>query len=469
MLVILSLRNEYNFEKLPMPAPLQILMQTTYAELLDRCRATAFHEAFPQDGSFISKTIKGKRYWYFQQQSRTGRKQKYVGPETPGLLNEISKHKQVRDDERERRALASTLIRSFALPRPIKEIGDIVAALAKAGIFRLRGVLVGTVAYQAYAPMLGVRLPHTVLQTNDVDIAQFKNVSVAVGEQTPPVLDLLKNVDKTFRAAPNIHAHGVTTYVAKGGFRVDFLTPNEGADTDLPQPLRAFQTDAEPLRFLDFLIYDPEPAVLLHDAGIYVLVPSPQRYAIHKLIVSRRRREGAAKRDKDIQQSTTLLSVLNEKRSHELKLAWEEAYNRGETWQRLLAEGLSQILAPTRDTVLKTVGKVRSLIPGLDLTFSEPVPQYDFERDVVTFIGDALGSTVRCAISREALDDNFGATANLSNKQRLEKFRKNRSMIEPMAREKYLHWSIEEPEAVLIKTIDVPKLRQAIARGNGAN
>ncbi len=444
-----------------MPAP-PLLMQTTYAELLDRCRATAFDEAFPKDGSFTSKTIKGKRYWYFQQQSGTGREQKYVGPETPELLDQIAKHKQVRDDERERRALVSTLVRSFGLPRPIKEIGDIVAALAQAGVFRLRGVLVGTVAYQTYAPMLGTRLPHTILQTNDVDIAQFQSVSVAVGEQTPPVLDLLKNVDKSFRAVPHIHEHNVTSYVAKGGLRVDFLTPNEGADTDAPQPLRSFQTDAEPLRFLDFLIYEAEPAVLLHEAGIYVLVPSPQRYAIHKLIISRRRQEGAAKRDKDIEQSAALLKVLNEKRPYELKSAWEEACNRGKTWQQLLAEGLSQIPAPIRDAVLKTVGRSRSLIPGLNLTFSDPVPHYDFERDVVTFIGDALGSTVRCAISREALDDNFVATTNLSEEQRLEKFRKNRSAIELMAREKYLHWPVEEPEAVLIKTMEVSKLQKAV-------
>lgn len=315
-----------------MSAP-ALIMQTTYAELLDRSRSTAFQDAFQEDGSFVPKTIKGRRYWYFQKKSNGGREQKYVGPETPELLKQIAQHKQTRDDERERRALVSTLVRSFGLPRPIKEIGDTVEALAKAGVFRLRGVLVGTVAYQAYSPMLGVRLPHAILQTGDVDIAQFQNISVAVGEQIPPVLDLLKNVDETFRPVPHIHEKNVTSYVAKGGLRVDFLTPNEGKDTDIPQPLRAFQTDAEPLRFLDFLIYDPEFAVLLHDAGIYVLVPSPQRFAIHKLIVSRRRQQGAAKQDKDVQQSAALLDVLSEKRPYELKSAWEEACGRGPTWQ----------------------------------------------------------------------------------------------------------------------------------------
>jgi hypothetical protein len=450
-----------------MPAP-ALIMQTTYAELLDRCRAIAFHDAFPEDGSFVSKTVKGRRYWYFQQKSDGGREQKYVGPETPELLKQISEHKQIRNDERERRALVSTLVRSFGLPRPIKEIGDIVAALAKAGVFRLRGILVGTVAYQAYSPMLGARLAQSILQTGDVDIAQFQNVSVAVEEQIPPVLDLLKNVDETFRAAPHIHEKNVTSYVAKGGLRVDFLTPNEGADTDIPRPLRAFKTDAEPLRFLDFLIYEPEPAVLLHDAGIYVLVPSPQRYAIHKLIVSRRRQQGAAKRDKDIQQSAALLDLLNEKRAYELKSAWEEAYGRGPTWQRLLIEGLSQIPASTRDKVLKTIERPRNIILGLDLKFADPVPRYDFERDVVTFVGEAGRSAVQCAISREALDDNFGATTGLSNQQRLDKFRKNRSSIERIAREKYLNWPVDEPETVLIKTLEVPKLLNKLADTEGS-
>jgi hypothetical protein len=440
-----------------MPAP-ALIMQTTYAELLDRCQATAFRDAFPDDGSFVSKTIKRKRYWYFQRKSDGGREQKYVGPETPELLKQIAQHKQTRDDERERRALASTLVRSFGLPRPIREIGDIVAALAKAGVFRLRGVLVGTVAYQTYSPMLGARLPQTILQTGDVDIAQFQNVSVAVEEQIPPVLDLLQNVDKTFRAVPHLHEQNVTSYVAKGGLRVDFLTPNEGADTDVPQPLPAFRTDAEPLRFLDFLIYEPEPAVLLHDAGIYVLVPSPQRYAIHKLIISRRRQQGTAKRDKDIMQSAALLDLLIEKRPYELKSAWEEAFGRGPTWQKLLIEGLAYVPASSRDKLLRLLDRPRNTIPGLDLKFNEPVPHYDFERDVVTFVGEAGKSAVGCAISREALDDNFGATTGLSNEQRLDKFRKNRSSIERMARQKYLNWPVEEPETVLIKTMEVPNL-----------
>jgi hypothetical protein len=59
----------------------------------------------------------------------------------------------------------------------------------RAGVFRFRAIVVGTVAYQTYSAMLSVRLPAGALQTADIDIAQFKNVSVAIGDSTPPATD----------------------------------------------------------------------------------------------------------------------------------------------------------------------------------------------------------------------------------------------------------------------------------------
>jgi hypothetical protein len=330
-----------------MPTP-SLVLQTTYAELMDRCAQAAFGETFTAEGVFTPKTVKGRRYWYFQSSSKDGRVQKYVGPETSGLLKQIEEHRRAKEDERERRSLVSTLVRSFAMPQPPLEVGAIVAALAQAGVFRLRGVLVGTVAYQTYAPMLGTPLPAAALQTGDVDIAQFKNVSVAVEDRTGPMLDVLRQADASFRAVPTVYRQKVTSYRASGGFRVDFLTPNEGRDTDKPQHLLALQTDAQPLRFLDFLIHDPQPAVLLHGAGIYVNVPAPERFAIHKLIVSRRRKVDAAKRDKDVRQAEALIEVLLERRPHELRAAWDEAYARGVEWRRLLREAVELLSVDVR-------------------------------------------------------------------------------------------------------------------------
>jgi hypothetical protein len=166
-----------------------------------------------------------------------------------------------------------------------------------------------------------------------------------------------------------------------------------------------------------------------------------------------------AKRDKDLQQAEALLEALAEKRSHDLKLAWQEAYERGPTWRQLLAEGLSQIRASVREFTLKAVDARRSIIPGLDLNFNNPPARYDFSRDIVLFAGDGLGGPVECAVSRETLDDHFGADG-LGQEGRVECFLKNRSKIERMARTKYLSWPIEEPNAVLIRSVDAQKLME---------
>jgi hypothetical protein len=217
-------------------------LQTAYADLLDRSASAAFSRAFAEDGVFTPKTIRERRYWYFQATQEDGtRKQRYVGPETPELLERIKTHKEARSDQRDRHALVSTLVRSARLPPPEAPIGQIVEALAEAGIFRLRGVLVGTVAYQTYSAMLGIRLSSAAVRTSDVDIAQFRHVSIAVEERVPPtILDALRKVDASFRAVPHMHdRRSVTSYVAKTGIRVDFLTPNRGPDTDAPAPLPA--------------------------------------------------------------------------------------------------------------------------------------------------------------------------------------------------------------------------------------
>ncbi len=445
-----------------MASEIPIVLQTAYADLLDRAASAAFEDAFPDEGVFVSKTVRGRRYWYFQLPAESGRKQRYVGAETPELMERIAHHREARGDRNGRSALVSTLVRSAHLPRPLPQIGDIIAALAKAGVFRLRGVLVGTVAYQTYPAMLGTRLPTASLQTGDVDIAQFSGVSIAVEDSIPVMLDVLKEVDPSFRPISSVaDDRRVTTYETASGIRVDFLTPNRGPEKDAPEALPALGTDAQPLRFLDFLIRDPEPAVLLHGTGVHVLVPAPERYAVHKLIVARRRRTGNVKRGKDIRQAEALFDALTSKRPRELRAAWQEAYARGKTWRQLLGEALGLVSAESRDRMLKAVDATRSMIPGLNLRFSAPPARYDFDRDVVTFYGEAGDLRVRCSVSREALDDHFGAD-RLDKEGRVMKFRENRETFENMLRVKYLTWPVEEPGAVLIKTDDVEKLRNGL-------
>jgi hypothetical protein len=448
-----------------MATDIPLMLQTVYAELLDRATANAFIEAFPADGVFTSKALHARRYWYFQASRANGRSQSYVGPETPDLLERIATHKAAREYQRDQRSLVATLVRSGNLPRPPPAISDVVAALAVAGVFRLRGVLVGTVAYLTYAAMLGIRLPAAVVQTEDIDVAQFADVSAAIGDTTRPMAEVLREVDASFQAVPHVDPHRIVRYAAASGLRVDFLTPNRGRDTEQPRKLPALGTDAQPLRFLDFLIRDPAPAVLLHGAGILVSVPAPQRYALHKLIVARRRREGDAKREKDLFQAQALLDALVRRRPHELRAAWSEAFDRGKTWRRLLGEGLGLLQPATRDHVLRTVGAARAVIPGLDLHFVPGRAGYDDEAGEVYMFAqvhsDAAGSEgIRCCVTQDALEACFGP-GPFDRAGCLAAFRQYRPLIEQVARAKYLKEPVGFDQGVTLARID---LETAIAR-----
>lgn len=440
-----------------MPAP-TLIRQTTYAELLERCSAAAFDASFLEPGSFTSKLVNERKYWYFQTPGKEGRAQRYVGPETPQLLERIEQHRHHHDDEKARRALVATLVRSFGLPAPMDRIGEVLGGLSRAGVFRLRGVLVGTVAYQAYPAMLGEKLPGALLQTSDIDVAQFRSVSVAVGDQTVPMLEVLKGVDPTFREVPPLRRQaGVSSFKAKDGLRVDFLTPNEGPDTDEPQELPALRTAGQPLRFLDFLIHDAIPAVMLHGSGVLVSVPTPERYAVHKLILTSRRPASAAKSDKDLLQAAALLKFLAGKRPRDLKIVWDEAYARGPKWRQLLLTGLGQLAPQTRDIALKCLHLNRGTLPMADLVFDNPVLRHDASREIVFFSGHGLGGTVRCSVSREALEDHFGAGAG-TKAALVDAAQRHRSVIENLLRTKYLEAPVEEAGEVLLRTADVEAL-----------
>ncbi len=86
-----------------------------------------------------------------------------------------------------------------------------------------------------------------------------------------------------------------------------------------------------------------------------------------------------------------------------------------------------------------------------ELAFPAPQERYISGRDVVVFFGQDGEQAVRCAISREALDDHFHG----DNKNKLEVFRENRSAIEEITRRRYLDGELEPDNSVLVRTADV--------------
>jgi hypothetical protein len=445
-----------------MPFLLPLVAQTTYAEIIELCAHADFDAAFPPNGSFVATTVKGRRYWYYQSGSKdeSGRQpKKYVGPDNEHTALIIGRHGAIKSSYRDRRAIVAALKR-YGLPAPPDETGKILRGLADQGIFRLRACVIGTVAYPTYGGLLGVKLPAPAMQTGDLDLAQSRAISVAVAQdvQTPAFLDLLRGIDPTFRAVPSMQGPNIAAnYINGASYRVEILTDNRGPDSDRPVLLPALRTHAQPLRFLDYLLYEAVPAVVLWDGGILVNVPKPERYAVHKLIVAQRRTATAAKRPKDLLQASALFDALAERRPSDLAAAWAEAYKHPK-WKKLLCDALVELDSIGRDRLLYAVGETRSIIPSLDIEFRDPQPRYEFSRDVVMFNGYARNQQKECAITRAALDDWFDVEGK-GQETYLKAFRDHREEIQGMAQHLYLNDNVPSDGAVLIKTLDVPRLR----------
>ncbi len=317
--------------------------QTSYAELMERLRLTRVSE-FPVGAGFTSKTIKGRLYWYVQMPtgSPEGRRQIYVGPDSDSLRERIESHGQHRADATDRGRLVAALIASGA-PRPDPMTARIVHALAQAGVFRLRAMLVGTVAFQTYAAHLGVRLPVSSLATLDLDLAQDFGIATHLDDALDrPILDILREVDPGFAPVSYVFDASKTIGYALGErYRVDLLTTNRGAPRDAPSRLPTLASDAVPLPFMDFLLRDPIETAVLHGAGVLVNAPAPARYAVHKLIVSRNRKVNPEKSFKDRQQAAQLIEILAQDDPFSLAEAYAEARSRGPEWRTLLDQAVS--------------------------------------------------------------------------------------------------------------------------------
>jgi hypothetical protein len=369
---------------------IDLIYRTMFAELGQRCidadfvrdfRIEKVDGTFSVDGSFYKRTDKGREYWYHRASTADGRRQSYVGPvPDPEITQRVEEFERIKDDRKGRRKLVSTLVREAGLPAPDRFTGDVVEALAAAGLFRLRGVLVGTVAFQCYAGLLGVRLGGSALQTSDADFAMFHSISAAVGDTLPPMLEVLRGVDPTFREIPSqADSRRATKFENRDRYQIEFLTPNTGSDDYDREPAHMPALGgayAQPLRFLDFLIHDPVRSVMLHRSGLSVTIPSPERYAVHKLIVASRRKDdhnGILKLEKDVRQAEMLMDALIQtRRQSDLADAYAEAWKRGSAWKEGMTYGMRYLSMARRAPILE------GLTAGLEEIEEDPA-EYGFE------------------------------------------------------------------------------------------
>ena len=329
--------------------------QAAYAQLLESALAVEHSRSVADlPGSFASKPVKGKQYWYYQYTEPSGRlRQLYVGPDNESVRQLIARKssKPVTDTLQPMARSAIALGCASLLPRHYQ----VIRRLADYGFFHAGGVLIGTHAFLAYANMLGVSWG-TAARTQDIDFAHpGKSVSLLLAPDFDVhVHEAIESLGMGLLPVASLTSAQGASYLnpREPDFRLDFLTVrHRGGDTPYEHP--QLHITLRPLKFMEFSLENVQQAAMLSSAGVVLAnVPHPARFALHKLIVYRER-TGAfdTKANKDLAQAACLFAALKPHRAWEVEEAWADLAARGKGWLDRARHGLDVLdrFAPELD------------------------------------------------------------------------------------------------------------------------
>ncbi len=320
--------------------------QAAYFDLLRLLRDEAISEL---RGAPVQKTIGGKSYWYDRYRVGAQLVDKYIGEDTEDNRARLARQDEIKADReragRERARLVRLLRAEGHLPVDIMS-GQVLTAMARAGVFRLGGTLIGTQAFRLYEGELGVRISADAMaMTMDIDVASFEQLSLVLNDRVDPALNEVF-ADFAFDPVPGLqHPDHVWKWrQTNQQTLMEFLTPSFDEDEGI-RDLPALGVKAQALHHLNYLIAEPLQAAVLYRRGALVQIPRPERYAIHKLIVADRRLDGpdAGKSAKDRAQAAFLISVLAEHQPDALAEAHQDALSRGPAWRSRIASSLDRL------------------------------------------------------------------------------------------------------------------------------
>lgn len=310
-------------------------IQTLFADLAQGASGEDVRAASVQ-----TKTVKGRKYLYVQEKLGTAFRHRGLGPQgDPAAEREAVALREAGARARERRKLV-TLIKSAGVSAPGGDLARILEAISAAGLFGKGVVLIGTDAYQIYPRVVGAFLGSAALTTRDIDLAV---ATLAISHEAS-LLDILRQADVSFRAAPGLRAKDAPKrFRAGSGFEVELVTPVRTRRDKDPSLVPGLAAGTTPLQFLNFLIADALETVALIGSGIPVTVPQPARYAVHKLIIAQATDRPPQKRIKDLAQARELMEALRLSNPWALDDAFSTARATGAKWRVAINRSMKEI------------------------------------------------------------------------------------------------------------------------------
>ena len=323
---------------------LSLVAQNSYANLFDAALAMQF--AAKPRGSFSKKRIKDRNYWYFQfRDINQSVKQIYVGAESDRVNQFIEHYPKANANHAIEKMAASSV--SLGCAPILGRHFRIIKRLSEYGFFQQGGILVGTHAFLSLSNMLGIS-PDDRMQTQDVDFAHAgKNISIALPLNTKiNIRSAIESLEFGLIPVSTLSGKEGATFVdpKDPSFRVDFLTAQTSTD-DTPVYIEGLSIALQPLKFMEFSMTNfVQAAIMSKDDALIVNVPSPERFAVHKLIVAAERKPTeTAKINKDVRQANVLIEYFMQNNPNEIKEAVSHAHANGKGWSKRLNEGISRL------------------------------------------------------------------------------------------------------------------------------
>ena len=157
--------------------------------------------------------------------------------------------------------------------------------------------------------MLGYHSPINIAYTRDVEILHPWTLRLfSNGKHN--LISALEERGLNIRPCFGSFEEDVCRWKIEKGIELEVLT-SIGADRKSISRHKGLGISGQALKYLEFILSGPSPAFELYRESIPVLVSSPKRFAIHKLIVSQLRtgvfRE---KKRKDLIQAKWLIEAL---------------------------------------------------------------------------------------------------------------------------------------------------------------
>lgn len=262
----------------------------------------------------------GTRFWVHRYSDAAGRRHEtYLGKvDDPAVTARVAELRERIDAANSAIASVRLLARAGFATVDRKAYAT-MASLHNHGVFRAGALLIGSHAYGALLNALGARA--VAYATEDVDIARRGQLALS---GLPPFIDMLRQTGLEFFPVPALHRSAPSTSFAERGgsrLRVDLLVPSPNEDYPVV-PVPELGAHAKGLPYLAYLLSASQEIPVLSPHGVVMVrVPAPERFALHKLIVSQLRGTASPKPAKDLRQAATLIEVLAARFPHAVKEA----------------------------------------------------------------------------------------------------------------------------------------------------